>query len=359
MNKIHWIVFSLFLLIVAAGCGQSMDVDSAALLKEPTVQDKQNPQDVLAAAPMRQFSAQACVHPSGWQAYQVAEGEIAEGIAARFGTSTENLLGGNCLTSSLEVAPGRVLYVPVPQQNAGPQTVLPLGVSAFAIDPVIAQPGGPVRVYWQGQGPVRSARIGWVFNGYFVEEMRDLPATGVVELTVPDDGRGSITYMIRVSDGGPSEVSAQSSISVACQETWFFTPSPTSCPSAPLVTQFQEQHFERGTIVFIPALGVHYVMVAGQEAVLIEDDYVPGMPAQNVAMDIPVGFRTTQGPINYVWSNEAVRVALGHAVSETVSYPGMLQRSVDPSGEVIYFSASSGHVYRTGTGIVWGVIIPV
>ena len=91
---------------------------------------------------------------------------------------------------------------------------------------------------------------------------------------------------------------------------------------------------------------------------MLEDDFVPGMPAQNVSLDIPTGYSGTQGPIKYIWSHEGVRNALGHAVSEAVTYPGMLQRSVDPSGEVIYFSASSGHVYRVGTGLVWGVIIP-
>jgi LysM repeat protein len=356
MNKLHWILISLVLMIVSLGCGlaNNLQVAVTGTDKEPTVQNRRVTQDTLA----RTNNTQTCMHPAGWQAYQVTEGEFAEGIAARVGTTVDNLLGGNCLVHPQELVAGRVIYVPVPQQNASPQTVLPLGVSAFVVEPVMAQPGEAIRVYWQGQGPVQTVRIGWVFNGVFVEEIRSLPISGIAELTVPDDGRGQITYMIRVSDGRPQEISAEATIRVACRESWFFNPVPASCGSAPLVTEFVEQHFEHGTIVYIPALGVHYMMVAGQEAILLDDDFVPGMPAQNGAVDVPVGYNPTQGPINYVWSNEGVRVALGHAVNDAVSYPGMLQRSVDPAGEVIYFSASSGHVYRVGTGLVWGVIIP-
>jgi hypothetical protein len=55
-------------------------------------------------------------------------------------------------------------------------------------------------------------------------------------------------------------------------------------------------------------------------------------PAALIYCFIPAGFAQTQGPIHYIWRNEA--------------------------GELVYFSAGSGHVYRTGEGLVWGVIIP-
>jgi hypothetical protein len=110
--------------------------------------------------------------------------------------------------------------------------------------------------------------------------------------------------------------------------------------------------------VYIPSLGVHYVMVAGQEASIVGDDYVPGMPARDPSVIVPAGFFQTQGPIHYIWRNAGVRNALGNAVDSEVEYPGLLQRSVSEAGELVYFSASSGHVYRTGEGLVWGVIVP-
>jgi hypothetical protein len=200
-------------------------------------------------------------------------------------------------------------------------------------------------------------RIGWLFGGQFFEQVGSLPASGIAELTVPDDGRDHVRFIALASDG-TNEVAAQTVVSVVCRESWFFAPSPIGCPSAPLVTAFHEQHFERGTIVHIPSLGVLYVMAAGQEAIVVGDDYVPGMPASDPGLVAPTGFQPTQGPIHYIWRHEGVRNALGYAVDQQVQYPGLLQRSVSEVGELVYFSASSGHVYRTGEGLVWGVIIP-
>jgi len=305
-------------------------------------------------------AAQGCLHPAGWRAYAVGTDETAESIAARFGLGVGDLLAANCLGNSAGVVAGRVVYVPVAQAGVSLQTILPLGVSAFAAEPPIAAPNSTIRLTWQGQGAIATVRIGTLFGGQFYEEYSALPASGFVEVSVPDDGRASLTYVILVGDGreGSAEISAQTTVRVLCQEAWFFDPAPSACPSAPIVTAFHEQRFERGAIVYLPALGLHYVLVAGQEAVTLPDVFVPGMPPQDAGMVVPPGFYPTQGAIHYIWRQESVRAALGEAVSAELTYMGMMQRSADLSGVQVYFSAASGHIYRTGTGLVWGVIIP-
>src|SRR3990172_996030 len=99
-------------------------------------------------------------------------------------------------------------------------------------------------------------------------------------------------------------------------------------------------------------------MVAGQPALRVADSFVPGMPLSDPGVDatIPVGFFKLRGPLDYAWrSDEALHAALGYATSAETAYPGMLQRTVSPAGETVYFSASSGQVYRFASGQAWQI----
>ncbi|HLA42267.1 MAG TPA: hypothetical protein VJZ27_02460, partial [Aggregatilineales bacterium] len=290
------LVFSLLAttLLLAAGCGlgNTAQAGSTPPVKKSTTADtaaKPPARDILISQENNSsilFSNTSCVHPAGWQAYYTDDGDTAIGLAGHFGTTVEALLRGNCLANPAEIASNRLIYVPQFQNVERMQTVLPLGVNQLIAEPTTAQPGGSIRLHWQGQGSVVSARVGIVFNGLFYEQAKDLPVSGTIDLSIPDDGREYITYMIRVSDGGEREIAAQTTIRVSCREGWFFAPQPPGCPSSPLVTTFQEQQFERGTIVYVPALGMHYVMVAGQEAVMMNDDFVPGMPLRDVNLAV-------------------------------------------------------------------------
>jgi hypothetical protein len=60
-------------------------------------------------------------------------------------------------------------------------------------------------------------RIGWLFNGQFYEQAANLPAAGIAELTVPDDGRDAVRFMALASDGA-NEVAALAVVQVLCPE---------------------------------------------------------------------------------------------------------------------------------------------
>lgn len=167
-----------------------------------------------------------------------------------------------------------------------------------------------------------------------------------------------MTFAVRVSDG-VQEVTAQTTVSIRCPETWFFGPSPSGCPSAPLITTFHEQPFERGVIVYIPALGRHFAFAINEPGVEIDDTFVPGMPLRDASLEgsIPSGLRQPTGPINYAWrSNKTLQTALGYAVGPEISYGGMMQRMAIASGEILYFSASNNQVYRFVNGQAWQVV---
>jgi hypothetical protein len=307
-------------------------------------------------AQAEQVQAQICSYPAGWRAYRVTEVDTLDGLALRYGLSVEQLLQSNCLLSADQVLPGLVIYLPSVAPTVSVQTILPLGVSSLQVEPMVVNPGGRLVLSWAAQGPVQTVRLGALFNGQYFELAKDLPFQGAVELRAPDDGREAISYVVLVGDGY-QEVAAQATVRILCRESWFFLPAPAGCPSSLLVTSFQAQSFERGVILYVPALGLHYVLVTGQEAVEVDDNYIPGMPDYDPGLIPPPNTQQPRGAIFHLWHNESVRAALGYATGEAVTYLGMMQRSVSSGGEVSYLSASNGDVYRLGDGLVWETLI--
>lgn len=344
----------LLLIVVLLMTSCELDAPSAALPETNALA-----QPVKKAAVVSNVEA-ACVYPADWYSYQMQLNETVYSIAARALISAADLLTANCLENASKLGAGAWLYVPQAALLNRPATFLPLSVSALVADPGTIAAGSTINLAWQAQGPVVRVRLGWLYQNQFIEEARNLSSMGALSLQVPADGRESITYVVRVSDGA-HEVAAQTTVQVRCPESWFFSPAPPGCPSPPLVTTFREQTFERGTIVYIPALGLNYLLLAQHPAIQTRDSFVPGMPLKDAALEakIPAGMSQPSGAINYAWrSNEDTMAALGYTVAPEKSYLGMLQRVVTASGEVIYFSAGSGAVYRFAEGQIAQVINP-
>jgi hypothetical protein len=361
-------------LIVLAGCGFGGARESMPTTAQPqpdktaeTLSDKAGGiagggSIQLVSDPLAVRRRTACPIPAGWVLYQVAFNETIYSLAARGSASPDDLLRANCLPEAHALRAGAWIAVPPIAAATSPQTFLPLGVGAFVADPVIVPAGGMVTLAWQAQGPVVYVRIGWMYGDQFIEEVGGLPSSGAWILRVPDDGRELITYVVRVSDG-ISEVTAQTMVRVRCGEGWFFSPAPpeSGCPLPPLVTSFQEQAFERGTMVYIPALRVHYALVRGQAGYAMTDTFAPGMPLIDPALNsvIPAGLQQPRGAINLAWrTDKRLQAALGYAVGEARVYTGMHQRAVSAGGEVTYFSSSGGQVFQFADGKVWNVIAP-
>ncbi len=362
MWKLKLFLSLSLLSLVLVGCNLSESVDASTPAKEPTLSEIASPASskLVVNTAFQQDSAkqiQTCVYPTGWIPYQLQVNENIYTVSTRYGITADALMQGNCFTDPAFANNGSYVYVPPTALTAPPQTILPLGISTFIADPVVAPAGGQVTLVWQAQGSVMNVRAGWLYNGQFIEEMSGLPIAGSIQLPVFNDGRDSMTFMIRISDG-IQEVAAQSTVQVTCGEGWFFAPEPAECPTSALVTTFREQRFERGTIVYLPALGELYVMIVGQAAIKVQDEYIPGMPLFDGLYRAPEGFQQANGPIYYIWRKDGIREALGYAIEPETQYQGMLQRTVSAQGEKIYFSASNFHVYQVSRGAAWGVIIP-
>jgi hypothetical protein len=357
------------LLLLLAGCSFDNAPQAARLptVAQPVSAKASTVQNVslLSAAPAGSSAGgllsppqTTCPIPAGWLPYQMQVNETIYSVAARANLSADGLLRTNCLPATATAGPGTWLYVPPQAVSTRPQTSLPLGIGAFVADPLVVPAGGVVRLAWQAVGPAVRVRVGWVYQDQFVQEADNLPQVGVWQFQVPADGREAMTFAVRASDG-LHEVAAQTTVQVRCPEGWFFNPQPSGCPLPSLVTTFYEQPFERGTIVYIPALGVHYALVTGQPARQIASTFLPGMPLKDPARDagVPAGLRQPTGAINYAWrSDKALQTALGYAVGEPHIYTGLFQRAVMASGEATTFSAASGQVYVIALDDTWSLV---
>jgi|GEM_PF-6967062 len=342
---------SLFLI----GCGVGL-----AAQAEPTPAAQQN----IASIPSEQFTltnttnkkrfSSNCVYPAAWHAYTIQDDENSAMIAARHGLSAQQLLDSNCLQSDDDFYVGRTIYIPIREMQPR-QNILPLSVTFFSSDVSLANPMDIITLTWQGQGNVQSVRLGRLISDQFYEIATNLPNNGSLEVAVPNDGTDMVTYLVLVSDGY-KEVAARTDVQLTCDEVWFFSPTPSGCPTAPLLTGFYQQIFERGSIIYIPTLDQYYIFVVGQEVVTLDGDDRP--TSTNADFTIPSTFYMTENILYQVWASDDIRNALGYAVTEGIRYDGLLQRSTQASGNLTYLLASSGHIYRFGEGVVWGVIIP-
>lgn len=350
----------LSITLLAAGCtaptSSSQPVKAAENASQPQV-NQATGGTTSNALPSRN-QRPACVTPAGWPAYQVQMNETVYSIAARAGIEAADLLAANCLRAPGDMQEGLWIHVPPQTTAAAPQTLLPLGISALAADPLVVPAGGTVNISWQAQGPVIGVRFGWLYNNTFIEEAANLPMVGSWAFAVPGDGRDSITLVVRVSDG-LKETAAQTTVRILCPETWFFSPSPAGCPTPILTTTFREQHFERGTIVYMPTLRASYALINGQVPLKIDDHFIPGMPLKDPTLDaaIPAGMMQPSGPIYYAWrSVEGLPAALGYAIDRETAYSGILQQTVSSIGDTIYLLNSTGQIYVLPTNAPWGVI---
>lgn len=349
---------SAFLILCAllmTGCGL---LRSDANAPAPTTPGSWHSGDPLTASfkPVTSL-ATPCPAPAGWVAFQVPVNETIFSLARRAQVDPGAILTANCLTNASVLSAGQWLYVP-PAAATAPGTLLPLGIDALAAYPTEVSAGENVTLYWHTQGPVIGVRVGWLANGQFVQSADNQPAGGSWSFAAPDDGRATFTLMVRASDG-VREVAAQTTITIRCGESWFFSPAPSGCPRPPLVTAFVVQPFERGRMVYVPALKTHFVFADGQPARQIaESGLATASPADfTLTVALPQGLREPQGALAAAWrSDAALRGVLGWATGDAQRFTGLLQRAGDGANEAMYFAMGAGQVVRFQNGAAWTVL---
>jgi hypothetical protein len=181
------------------------------------------------------------------------------------------------------------------------------------------------------------------------EWWEDLPLTGALTYTVPTWERNPIYFILDAYNTQTGvHVGDGVIVNVICPDTWFFSPPPNGCPSAPLYSPAAEQAFEGGVMIWVGA--------QDRIIVLFADSMYPKV--SNFSDDWDGGEICDLGPppegklhpvrgFGYLWCNDqTVRDRLGWALESEVAYDTILQWTTMVKYNHNYLRAADGNVWH-------------
>ncbi len=368
--------FALTGVVLAGSTPVSQPVAQAGSQGQPPpgeVQAAPLPTPVPTSAPAA--SAFACPDlPAGWTAYRVQQGDTLYRIALAHGTTIRVLARANCLADPRLIYPGQVIFLPVgaeavsalsadaaigggsdaPFVAAPVQAVLPVVILRFAVDQTVVMPGQTVRLTWTTQASAAAVQIGWLYRGQVVLVRDGLPASGVLDVAIPADGRRTVTFILQVSDG-LGAASAFATVQVSCTAGWFFRPAPEDvCPHPAVSLPVVAQQFEGGLVLALLSLGRFYVLLNDGVWLDYADAYRPGMPYRDPALSPPADRLQPEGAIGCLWRSDATLMTrLGWATRSPVTYNGTFQRAASPDRETVYLVSPGGDLLILAEGLAW------
>jgi hypothetical protein len=234
------------------------------------------------------------------------------------------------------------LYLPLVARTSAARIV------DFRVEPQAADPGQTVTLSWEVQNAdrVMLTRF-WDFRA--AEWWEDLPLIGAHEHTIPDWERNPITFMLTAfSNATGDHVTASLSIYVICPDTWFFSPAPDGCPSAPLYSPAAEQPFEHGVMIWVGAQDRIIVLSADNQYPRVENftDTWDGGPICDLGPP-PAGMVHPMRGFGHIWcENERVRDRLGWALEPEVGFETILQTTTKVKYNHTYLRAADGDVWH-------------
>lgn len=235
-------------------------------------------------------------------------------------------------------------FIYLPLVSGPPET----RIVSFQVEPDLADPGQTVLLSWEVQNAdqVVLTRF-WDYRP--AQWWEDLPLSGTHSHTVPDWERNPIIFILDAFNSATGDhVAAGVSISVICPDTWFFTPSPGGCPSAPLLSPAAEQPFEGGVMIWV---GVQDRLI-----VLYGDTLYPKVSNFNDDWDggeicdlgpPPEGMLHPARGFGNLWcNNEMVRDRLGWALEPEIGYGTTIQWTTWVKYNHSYLRAADGNVWH-------------
>lgn len=254
------------------------------------------------------------------------------------------LVAATAVTAQYPLAqePENAIYLPLITRPPDPQII------TFQVEPDSADPGQTVLLSWEVENANRVVLTR--FWDYRPAEWWDyLPLIGTHSHTVPDWERNPIYFSLDAYNTlTGAHLTASVTIHVICPDTWFFTPAPSGCPSAPLTSPAAEQPFEGGFMV--------WVGVQDRIIVLFDDGLYPKMSNYSDEWDggpicdegpPPPGLVHPTGGFGNLWCNDAaVRDRLGWGLEPEVGYDTILQWTTLVKYNHTYLRAADGNVWH-------------
>jgi hypothetical protein len=237
-------------------------------------------------------------------------------------------------------------------------------IEFFTSDVLAVAPGGTVTLFWSTRGADNATIYRLDARGNRAQ-LWNVGPDGNLTVATRSGDRGSIEFVLSVGDA-PARAEQSLSIPIACPDTWFFQPSPSTCPSAPATaSELIEQPFERGRMLYIADGDFVYALFNdGREPVWVrfQNQYDPiNGVASDPSFQPPPGFYQPIEILGLVWrGNDTARNRLGLAIAPEAKYNGFIQTFTAVDGaNTLYASSVDGSVLQLPpAGGTWQIITP-
>jgi hypothetical protein len=206
----------------------------------------------------------------------------------------------------------------------------------------VVDPGDEVVLAWEAVGERAILCPSARFVLFTRDDCRLISPKGRITYTIPLEATGfqfihfSLTAQ---AEGVPGSSPWQVSVALKCRLKWFFSEEPQAgiCPTEPIELAAVAQRFERGTMIWLEALGRYYVL---DPALVHEQDVRkrlgvfldPLEAVQDTFSEVspPEGFYAPAGGLGLVWRGDlgdsaGYREALGWALAPEFGYDAILQ----------------------------------
>jgi hypothetical protein len=220
----------------------------------------------------------------------------------------------------------------------------------FRSDVEEADPGDTITLEWETEGGINAVLHHLMPTGQ-LGQFWEVDVSGSFDYVIDAGERNHTRFMLFVSDEEQRAARATHTVTLRCLDVWFFEPPPDECPASPATTSDgAEQHFERGTMIWIKDQDRIYI--------LFDDDYSPswrvnadewdeGEPVDDPTLTPPSGRYQPVRGFGLIWREEpGVRDRLGWAVDLEVAYSTAVQGTSRPKYNDLFIRALDGKVWR-------------
>jgi hypothetical protein len=242
-------------------------------------------------------------------------------------------------------------------------------VTLFTATPSTAEPGDTVTLAWEVTN-ANSVTITQVGASDFAPP-NPAATTGSIQVTVPSDASGSITYELTAKNAAGQEALKQVIITVTGSSTGgeatpepeanacpFDTSLADTCPVSQEIVNASYQPFQSGFMVWNGDSGMIYVLYQDGTWEEFTDTWIAGDPELPVvAEQPPSGMFVPLRGFGKVWSQNNGQTQLGWATADESSYQATWEMhpltDADQTVNTPHFTLPDGRVIHLG--LIWSV----
>ncbi len=228
----------------------------------------------------------------------------------------------------------------------------------FRAEPEEAAPGEVIVLGWQSEGGTQAVLYHILPSGQLPASGWSVAPSGTYTYTVEPGEKNWSDFLLYVMDASDRATGVSLRVQLRCDSTWFFSPVPDVCPTAPIVSSAAEQHFEHGTMIWIKEPWSQWVEGEGwivtlyderNEWSMYRDEWKEGQPDRDPEISPPPGLYQPIRGFGLLWrQNPEVRDRLGWATDQEVGFQTTIQHTTRFKYNAIYLRALDGNVWHLG-----------